>query len=168
MFQNRYSSNSQRGQINESVNTDEHQSTQSPAAIIDEMETIFFTDPSGNIDPDLVDSYLARLDELVPLEETDDIEGVRETFKNKHALLIQDHFCDDNVVPIRKPKHSLRKVVVIAIAVFLSSVLGLVAYAENSNSSFAQWIDEIFSFSEILVFPLNSMKYFCREGCRYH
>lgn len=148
MFHKHYSSKSQRDQEARSVNNDEHLLQQSPAEIIDEMENIFFSDPSGDIDPDLVDSYLSQLDAVSPLEYPDDTEKQLAEFREKHSLLMQEQF-SQNAAPARKNKLRFKRVGIAAAVIFLLSVLGSVVYAINPASSFAQWVNEVFSFGSI-------------------
>lgn len=149
MFRKHCSSNPKQGQPQRSVNPRKHLSNQSPAEIIDEMETIFFDDLSTDIDPDLVDSYLAQLDELSPLAQPDDTSTKYSEFTQKHAIIMRDQFNDQVAAVPQKPKRHLKRIAVAAVAVFLLTTFASVTYAQNPSSPFVHWIDEVFSFGVI-------------------
>lgn len=149
MFQKQCSPDSCGARKTGSVNTNEHHRTQSPSEIIDEMESLFFSDLSKEVDPDLVDSYLAQLDEIVPIEDVKDPEQSRTEFEKKHAVIMQNHFQDHPGKYAKKSHRGLKKLFIAAAIVCTLVMFATVAYANTPDSPFVQWLDEIFSFGAI-------------------
>lgn len=149
MFQKQCRPDDSRAQKSGFANTTEHHHAQSPSEIIDEMETIFFSDFSNDVDPDLVDKYLEQLDKVSPIDFSTNVEQSRVAFNEKHAFIMNAQFHDDTVINHRKHRRGLKSLVIAAAIICTFVIFGTVAYATVPDSPFAQWIAEAFSFGAV-------------------
>ena len=104
-----------------------------------------------NYDGELIDAYLAALDEKAPLDSDLDADTSWSEFQMKHADLFGKDVTDANgsatESPRRiRPRGLISKIAVIAAVVTLFSVLCVQAAGFNLLGVFGKWTEEVFGF----------------------
>lgn len=143
MFRKDYSTDPQRAQ-DRAVNTEEHLSKMSPSEIVDEMENIFLSDNSDDMDVDQLLAYLDHLDEVAPVAEPFDAEESYRQFAQDHAALMEAA-SEKPEKPVHRIPTVVRRIGLVAAALVVVVGVGSIAYA--SSTPFAQWVNETFSFN---------------------
>lgn len=102
-------------------------------------------------DGELIDAYLAVLNEKAPLDSDLDAGTFWDEFRTKHANLFEKDVIDENGSVAEgprkfRPRGLISKIAVIAAVIVLFSMLCVQAAGFNLLGAFGKWTEEIFSF----------------------
>lgn len=102
-------------------------------------------------DGELIDAYLAALNEKAPLDSDLDAGTFWDEFRTKHANLFEKDVIDEDGSVAEgprkfRPRGLISKIAVIAAVIVLFSALCVQAAGFNLLGAFGKWTEEIFSF----------------------
>ena len=117
-------------------------------------------------DGELIDAYLAALDEKAPLDSNLDAEASWNEFRTKHANLFEKDATNENGSATgnarkARPRRLFPRVAAVAAVIALFSILCVQAAGFNLLGVFGKWTEEFFSFLSV---DGNSTNFTAKDG----